>query len=217
MQKKILIADDHYVVRMGTSLLLHSTYEGLEIDFAEHYENVKTKVSVTLYDLIILDIDMPGSLYLSMIKELKELSPDSKILIFSAYDEKTAVQYIHEGADGYLNKQQSEKVVDAVTLIFREGNYYPQEVLYLLVNKQKEPVSIYNLSKRELQVFQLLAEGNGNLEISNILNLKMSTVSTFKRRIFEKLHIKTIVDIIKLYEKHRTTIEKIIQSSHDVA
>lgn len=201
MQKKILIADDHYVVRMGASLLLHSAYEDLEIDFTENYENVKEKISQHHYDLLLLDIDMPGSIYLEMIKDLKTVDPALKILMFSAYDEKTAIQYINEGADGYLNKQQSENVVEAVTSIFRQGYYYSQEVAYHLINNTKEKKPLESLSKREFEIFKLLAEGNGNLEISNKLDIKMSTVSTFKKRIYEKLNVKTLLEIIKLYEK----------------
>lgn len=202
MQKKILIADDHYVVRMGASLLLHSTYEDLEIDFTENYENVKEKISETHYDLLMLDIDMPGTIYLNMIAELKSIDPNLKIMMFSAYDEKTALQYINEGADGYLNKKLSENVVDAVTSIFRQGYYYSQEIAHLLVSARKEIKPLDALSKRELQVFNLLAEGNGNLEISNKLDLKMSTVSTFKKRIYKKLEVKSIVEIIRLHEKY---------------
>lgn len=208
MHKKILIADDHYVVRMGASLLLHSAYEDLEIDFTENYESVRDKVSASRYDLLMLDIDMPGSIYLEMIKEIKSLDPDLKILMFSAYDEKTAIKYINEGADGYLNKQQSENVVDAVTAILRQGYYYSQEIAYLLINNTKDLTPLYSLSKRELQIFKLLAEGNGNLEISNKLDIKMSTVSTFKKRIYEKLNIKTLVEIIKLHEKYSSGVLK---------
>jgi DNA-binding NarL/FixJ family response regulator len=201
MQKKILIADDHYVVRMGASLLLHSAYEDLEIDFTENYTDAKAKVSNGNYDLIMLDIDMPGSIKMDMIPELKNSKPDIKILMFSAYDEKTAVQYINRGADGYLNKQQSEKVVEAVTSIFQHGYYYSPEISYYIINNIKDVSTVAKLSKRELEIFRLLAEGNGNLEISNSLNIKMSTVSTFKKRIFEKLNVKTLVEMIKLYEK----------------
>lgn len=201
MQKKILIADDHYVVRMGASLLLHSTYEDLEIDFTENYQNAKEKIFQCHYDLLMLDIDMPGSIYLEMIKDLKAIDPALKILMFSAYDEKTAVQYINEGADGYLSKQQSENVVEAVTSVFRNGYYYSQEIAHHLINNTKEAKPLESLSKREFEIFKLLAEGNGNLEISNKLDIKMPTVSTFKKRIYEKLNAKSLVDIIKLYEK----------------
>ncbi|WP_312392720.1 response regulator transcription factor [Chryseobacterium sp.] len=201
MQKKILIADDHYVVRMGASLLLHSAYENLEIDFTENFPDTKFKISNGNYDLVMLDIDMPGSIKTEMISELKSSDPNIKILIFSAYNEKTAVQYINKGADGYLNKQQSEKVVDAVTSIFEKGYYYSPEMTHYIVSNNNEINAADKLSNRELEIFRLLAEGNGNLEISNSLNIKMSTVSTFKKRIFEKLKVKTVVEMIKLYEK----------------
>lgn len=205
MHKKLLIADDHYVIRVGTELLLHDVYEDLEIDFAENYEEVKVKISTDVYDLLMLDIDMPGSIYIKMVKEIKEKCPDTKILIFSAYDEKAVIQYINEGADGYLNKQLSENVVEAVTSIFTQGYYYPQEIMHHLVSNCKSILAVDRLSKREFEILKLIAEGNGNIEISSILNIKMSTISTFKKRIYEKLNLKNIVDIIKFYEKYNST------------
>lgn len=99
----------------------------------------------------------------------------------------------------FLNKFANEKeIITALKSIKENGYYYPHQVILSLARRKNKKNPIDLLSEREFQVFKLLSEGNGNLEISNILNLEMSTISTYKRRIFAKLGIKTIVDLIKI-------------------
>ncbi|WP_449401139.1 response regulator transcription factor [Chryseobacterium wanjuense] len=200
--KNILIADGHYVVRTGTALLLESKLEGsCKIDFAETYNEAKDMVSKKIYDLLIIDIDIPQSIFKAMVKELKKKQKQLKILIFSTYEENVGIQYIEEGAAGYLNKGASEsEILMVVKSIFEEGYYYTANMMKKLVSHSTESHSVERLSKREFQIFKLLAEGNGNIEISNILNLKMSTISTYKKKIFEKLQIKNVVDLVRIYD-----------------
>jgi len=200
MNKKILIADDHYVVRLGTSMLLENNFTRLFIGYAESYREVKEQLSASRFDLIILDINMPGSTYKNMIKELKDIQEDVLIMIFSSFEEHVAIDYINEGADGYLNKLSSEKtLIKAIQSIFEEGYYYPLNLVKLLTNPTKKTTIKSILSEREIQVFKLLAEGNGNIEIANILHIQVTTVSTYKRRIYAKLGINNLVDLLKIY------------------
>jgi DNA-binding NarL/FixJ family response regulator len=127
MTKKILIADDHHVVRIGTALILEKNFDDFEIDFAETYTEVKQKVENENYDLVILDIELPGSILKSMVKEIKSISGDTLVMIFTSYKENIAMQYIEEGANGFLNKQSDPEVfVKAVEAIFKDGYYYTQ-------------------------------------------------------------------------------------------
>ena len=143
---------------------------------------------------------MPGTQYTRMIPELKSIQGDVKILIFSAYDQDIALQYIYKGAEGYLSKQCNEEdIKNAVKTILQMGYYYPQELIPHLINDSKDVNDVAKLSSREYQIFELLAKGNGNLEISNILNIQVSNISTFKKRIFEKLKIKNIVQLAERY------------------
>ncbi|KPH12899.1 response regulator transcription factor [Chryseobacterium sp. ERMR1:04] len=201
--KNILIADDHYVVRAGTALLLESKLQyPCMIDFAENYAETKDKISKKQYDLVILDIDMPDSIFKAMVKELKKNQKNLRIMMFSIYDENVGIQYIEEGAEGYLNKGASEhEILKAVSSIFEEGYYYPSKMMSRLLAHTKDSNTVENLSKREFQIFKLLAEGNGNIEISNILDLKMSTISTYKKKIFEKLKVKNVVDLVRIYDE----------------
>lgn len=135
-----------------------------------------------------------------MIPELKDIQSDLKILVFSGYDKDVAIQYIREGAEGYLNKQSSEEEIkNAVKTVIEKGYFYPAELIGLIIqNKRDNPVE--KLSSREYEIFKLLADGNGNLEIANRLNIQMSTVSTYKKRIFQKLNVGNIAELIKVYE-----------------
>lgn len=200
MNERILIADDHYVVRAGTALVLETAYPNLNIDFAENYEQVKKTVANQHYTLLILDIDMPGTQYKKMIPELKGIQNDLKILVFSGYDKDVAIQYIREGAEGYLSKQSSEEEIkNAVKTVIEKGYFYSSELIGLIIqNKRNNPAE--KLSSREYEIFKLLADGNGNLEIANRLNIQMSTVSTYKKRIFQKLDVSNIAELIKVYE-----------------
>ncbi|AZA76254.1 DNA-binding response regulator [Chryseobacterium sp. G0186] len=200
MNERILIADDHYVVRAGTALVLESAFPDLKIDFAENYEQVKKMLGGQQYDLLILDIDMPGTQYKKMIPEVKDIQENIKILVFSGYDKDVAIQYIREGAEGYLNKQSSEEEIkNAVKTILEKGYFYPAELIGLIIqNQRNNPAE--KLSSREYEIFKLLADGNGNLEIANRLSIQMSTVSTYKKRIFQKLEVGNIAELIKVYE-----------------
>ena len=205
---KILIADDHLVVRAGIKIILSKAFDSLQIEEAQDYEETKNKVQKTNFDLLILDINMPGSKNKEMIKELREIDNNLRILIFSGYDSETyAVQYIIAGANGYINKLFSEnKIVEAVKSIIETDYYYPPNIVNKIIKASSDKnqfLPLKKLSKRELEIANLLVQGDGNIEISNKLNIQMSTVSTYKNRIFEKLSIKKLVDLIYLLEESK--------------
>lgn len=187
---------------MGTAVLLETKLKfPCNIDFAENYSETKEKISANQYDLIILDTDIPGSIFKSMVKDLKKKQKNLKILIFSIYDENVGIQYIEEGVEGYLNKDASEsEILKSIHALFDEGYYYPSKMMNKLLTS-KENNTVEKLSKRELQIFKLLAEGHGNIEISNSLDLKTSTISTYKKKIFEKLQVKNVVDLVRIYDE----------------
>jgi DNA-binding NarL/FixJ family response regulator len=201
MTKKILIADDHHVVRIGTAMILEKKFGDISIDFAETYDEIKHKVQTEKYDLLMLDLELPGSIFKAMIKEIKALSKEILILIFSSYKENIALPYFEEGANGFLNKlSDPETLVKAVETILEDGYYYSQNMMNIVSEelKKKKPTEI--LSERELQVFNLLAKGNGNLEIANVLDIQESTVGTYKRRIYNKLKITNLIELLDIYK-----------------
>lgn len=205
MTKKILIVDDHLVVRNGVAMVLEKQIEGVAIANAENFFEAIALLKEDSFDLIILDINIPGGKSTEMITDLRTIQAGVRILVFSAHEEEQyAIKYISAGANGYLNKLCSEeKMMFAINSIFESSTYISAELVNKLVEargskKLINPLEV--LSKRELQIAQLLINGNGNLEISNMLDIHMSTVSTYKARVFEKLKINNLVELINLYK-----------------
>ena len=207
--KRILIADDHSIVRLGVSVLLNNELKNIHIDYATTIDEVFCHLKKNSFDLILLDINMPGGNNIKVIKEILQIQSTTKILVFSSYDESVyALRYIEAGAAGYLNKNTDmEDLKYAITSIFEKGKYMSPAVKNLYIQKltssrasltKTNPLN--NLSNREMDVAKHLIEGHGILDVSNKLNLSSSTVSTYKSRIFEKLNVKNIPELIKLFQ-----------------
>ncbi|MDV6170196.1 response regulator transcription factor [Flavobacterium sp. DG1-102-2] len=198
----ILIADDHSVVRQGVSLILRDTFEDISIDHSENFSSTLKMLETRSYDMLMLDINLPDGNTVSMITECKAIDPEVKILMFSAYDEdQYALRYIQAGASGYLNKLSSEeKIIEAVTTVINGGIYSKNELKGNSAGFTVNPLDA--LSNRELEIAALLVKGEGNLEIANKLDIRMSTVSTYKSRIFEKLGVTNVVMLAEKYKLH---------------
>ncbi|KDN56726.1 response regulator [Flavobacterium seoulense] len=206
MQKEILIVDDHLVVRTGVSIILEEKIKNISILTTENFNDTLKVLKEKKFDLIILDINIPGGRNTSMIEAIRDIQPEVKILIFSVYEEDThACPYIIAGANGYLNKlSDKKKLTGAVDTILKTGNYLTPDIIKELVkastNKQSiDPLD--KLSKREREISELLIKGDGNIEIANKLSIQLTTVSTHKNKIFNKLNIKNIVELISLFNK----------------
>ncbi|WP_159799866.1 response regulator transcription factor [Flavobacterium sp. MK4S-17] len=207
-KKTILLADDHSVVRRGVALIIREKFPFIETMHAESFDEVKVKLKDMPVSLLILDINLPGGNTVKMIEQAKQIQPEMKILMFSAFDEEQyALRYIHSGADGYLNKLTSEdKIAEAVQTIIDGGKYISEKVKEkifenALNNTHYNPLE--SLSNREIEIAELLVQGEGNLEIANRLNIQMSTVSTYKNRIFEKLEVNNIVSLVEKYKLYK--------------
>ncbi|OIQ19277.1 MAG: hypothetical protein BM557_06120 [Flavobacterium sp. MedPE-SWcel] len=202
---KILLADDHSVVRRGVSLILKEVFPTITILHAESLNEVLTIMNPESVDLLILDINLPGGNSSGMIEKAREVHPSVKILMFSAFDEEQyALRYLYSGANGYLNKLTSEeKIVEAVNVILEGGKYVSDKVKEKILENTLNGTPhnpLEALSNREMQIVTLLAKGEGNLEIANRLNIQMSTVSTYKNRVFEKLDVSNIVSLVEKYK-----------------
>lgn len=203
---KILIADDHSVVIAGTKMILEAAFPNIKVETAKSYTEMLHIYEKGMSDILLLDINMPGTKNLAMITELKKINPRTKIVVFSSYDEVVALRYIQAGADGYINKMsENNELIYAINAVAKNGFYYSQKLTKLAMNLlgqdtiTKDPNRV--LSEREVEVFELLLAGTGNLEISNKLGLHMSTVSTYKKRILQKLKIDNLAHLIKQYHQ----------------
>jgi len=135
--KKVLIADDHSIVRLGASVIIKENYPNAIITQAKDYAEVDKLLRFNSFDLLLLDINMPGGNNIKVIKEILTLQPDLKILIFSSYDETLyALRYIEAGAVGYLNKNTAmAELANAIQTIKERGRYMSNEVKDLYVQK----------------------------------------------------------------------------------
>lgn len=206
MQKEILIVDDHLVVRTGVSIILEEKIKNIAISTTENFNETLKILKEKIFDLIILDINIPGGRNTSMIDVIRNIQSEVKILIFSVYEEDThACPYIIAGANGYLNKlSDKKKLTGAVDTILKTGNYLTPDIVKELVKASTNKQSINpldKLSKREREISELLVQGDGNIEIANKLSIQLTTVSTHKNKIFNKLNIKNIVELIGLFNK----------------
>ena len=194
-QLSVLIADDHAIVKYGLSLMLKEMYGDPKCFEAATYNEVYNLLSQKHVDLLILDISMPGGNNIKSVEDLKITYPNLKILIFSYYLQNLyADRYFKAGADGFLHKgtpeSEMKKVISAI--VCGEHAYRPTSI-----NSESFTHPMEILSDRELDVAKLLSLGMGNLEIANALTLQMSTVSTYKKRIFEKLDVGNIPELIQ--------------------
>lgn len=200
---KVLIADDHAIVRQGLALVIEEKYPEAKLSHAASLAQVCEEVEAATYNLLILDAHFQDGNCINHLAHLKKVSPNSNILIFSSYDEKSyATRFLEAGADGYLHKLSSEEEIEqALEQMMDKGCYYSPTTQKLLVEKMRNPNvdrPLHQLSERELQVAELFAQGLGNLEVSNQLGIKQNTVSTLKKRIFDKLQITNLLELIEL-------------------
>lgn len=195
---KILIADDHGVVRQGVSLMLRDAFDTIEIEQADSFYETLNLVKDNEFDLLMLDINLPGGDNVSMIEDVRGLQENLRILMFSAYEEdQYGLRYLQAGAQGYINKLSSEeKILEGVRAVLNGGIYFGSSVD---AEALKDVNPLDTLSAREMEIAGMLVKGEGNLEIANKLGIGMSTVSTYKSRIFEKMGVTNIVTMAEKY------------------
>ncbi|WDF46137.1 response regulator transcription factor [Chryseobacterium sp. KACC 21268] len=202
-----LLADDHSLIRQGIVFLLEEMEIECEIFHASTLQKVLESVQVNPIDIAIIDAHFPDGNSLSIISDIKNIRPETKILIFSGIDENTqSLKFINAGANGFLSKlSEEEEVQKAILKMINEGEYISPATQALLVNsfRNKNLINpLFSLTERELEIAEMYAEGLGNLEIANRLDIKQNTVSTLKKRIFDKLNIENIVELVEVMKDH---------------
>lgn len=202
-----LLADDHLIVRQGMQFTLEDLFEKPQIFHASTIPKIIERLAKNTVDVLILDAQFPSGVSLSHIPEIRKMQPNIKILIFTSFEEEHfSLKFIEAGANGFLSKLSEEhEIKHALLQLIEKGYYYPILTKKLLEFSKNSPNLINplnQLSDRELEIAKLYAKGYGNLEIANELALKQNTVSTFKKRIFEKLNIETVVDLVDLMKIH---------------
>lgn len=201
--RKILIIDDHYIVRQGLKQILISTFQQIIVDEAVNGEDALKRITKTDYDIVLLEIALPDIDGFELLAQLINLRPKLKILVLSMYcEEKYVIQAIKMGASGYLTTNGSPwELVMAIKTVLSDKKYFGTNVVEsLFFNLDKEPQEKMPhelLTPRELQVLRMLATGKRLKKIADELSLSLSTVSTYRIRILKKLNLQNNADIIR--------------------
>jgi DNA-binding NarL/FixJ family response regulator len=203
IQKKfsVLIADDHKIVRHGLKKILEDEFSEVTIGEASRDTEIAEQLEKSKWDLVILDISMPGKSGLEVLKDIKATHPKIPVLILSMYpEEQFALRVMKSGASGYIRKDSApEELVDAVKEILEGRKYISPTVMDILSNNVKKDGKVELseiLSDREYEIFMLIAQGKTVSEIAEILSLSVKTVSTHRTHILEKTKLKNNADIV---------------------
>ncbi len=197
---RILIADDHPIVRQGIGQLIAKTADMVVADEASNGSEVLDKVRASHCDVVLLDLSMPGLHGLDIIRQLKKESPRLPILILSMHsEEQYAVRAFRAGASGYLTKQSApDELLAAIRKVSIGGKYVSSSLAEKLasdleIGTGKLPHE--TLSNREYQVMLMIAAGKTVAEIAEELSLSVQTISTYRARILQKMRMKNNVEL----------------------
>jgi two-component system, NarL family, invasion response regulator UvrY len=204
---RILIADDHAIFREGLRQILEDVPDLLVVDEASRGQEVLDKVFKNDYDLLLLDIAMPGLSGLETLKLLKSQRPNLRVLILSMYpEEQYAIRAIKAGAYGYITKASaSEELIQAIRKVSRGEKHFSSSIAEKLLSDFKpEPEQPLHerLSDREYQIICMIGRGKTVSEIADVLALSVKTVSTHRMHILEKMQMKTNAELTNYAIKH---------------
>ncbi len=192
---KILLADDHTIVREGLKQILAETPDMIVVDEAKNGQEVLDKIQQNDHDVVLLDISMPGRSGLDVLKQIKTEKPRMAVLVLSMYsEEQYALRALKAGASGYLTKESApDRLIEAIRKVSDGRKYISPSVAEKLafnleLGEERPPHE--SLSDREYQVMCMIASGKTVKEIAADLALSVKTISTYRTRILEKMGLK---------------------------
>ena len=199
---KVLVADDHEIVRQGLKTIISECLDLSIVGEAENGNQALKIVKKTKVDVVLLDFDMPGKNGLDTLIELKALYPKLPVMILSIFPEDHyGTRFLKAGASGYLQKSSAtDQLIDAIRKVFNGGKFISSALTDKLVtglNKDDEQFLHESLTDREFQVFRLLSTGKKLKEIAGELCLSINTISTYRSRILQKMDLKNNADIVR--------------------
>ena len=200
---RIVLADDHQIVRDGLKRILAATTDLQVAGEAGDGDELLRLVKTNDYDIAVIDMSMPGLSGVALVKRLKSEKPKLRILVLSMHGESQyAARVLKAGASGYLNKDSAaEQLVGALRKIAVGGVHIGEAAAASLVAAEKAPHEA--LSDREFEVLRLLVDGLGPTEIGERLHLSVKTVSTHKTRILEKLSLGSTAELVRYALEHK--------------
>lgn len=195
----VLIADDHAIVRKGLIQIVKSLPQVKIIDEAEDGFQVLEMYQKNKYDLVILDLSMPNKNGLDTLKDLQSIDPTSRILILSVYaEEQYAIRSFNSGAVGYITKNTAPtELINAIETVLTGKKYISPALAERLISlKSIEKPLHENLSDREYQIMLMSAEGYTIAQIAEELSINVKTVSTYRKRILEKMNFENFIQVM---------------------
>lgn len=198
----ILIAEDYPLFRLGVKELLTDGLEAVRVGECDNAHDLFELIRRKKWDVLILDISMPGTTGTEALKHVKKVCPTLPVIILTMYQEdQYAVRMFKAGADAYLTKASApEELVTAIKKVVAGGQYVSQalgEKLVHLLHRGDEATPQNLLSDREYEVMRLLASGKTVSEIAHHLHLGITTISTYRARILEKLDLKNNAELMR--------------------
>ncbi|MCH8067994.1 MAG: response regulator transcription factor [Candidatus Marinimicrobia bacterium] len=208
--KNILIVDDHVLLRRGLIKIIDEHFSNVTYGEAGTAAEALELAGKQKWDIVLLDINLPGRSGLETVKDLKQLDPELPILVISMYPEdQFAIRVIKAGASGYLVKDTTpENLVKAISLVLAGRQYISPSVAELLAMElrgdyRKAPHEL--LSNREFQVLCLIASGKTVSQIAEELSLSVKTISTYRMHILEKLNMKNNAQLVTYAVRNNLT------------
>lgn len=196
---KFLIADDHAIVRKGLAEIIREEFSEVEITEVSNSNDAVEKATHGVWDVILLDISMPGRNGIETLKLLRSNGVNAPVLILSMYsEEQYAIRALKAGASGFLNKETAtQELLAAIRRVLLGKKYITHSVAERLADTDTEKQPHDLLSDRELQVLQLIASGKTVSEIADEISLSVNTISTYRARILEKLQLSNNAELTR--------------------
>lgn len=203
----VLIADDHTIFRAGLKQILNETPDITVVDEASNGREALAHLDQAQYDVILLDISMPGESGVEILKQIKNIKPDQVVLILSMHpEEQYAFRVLRAGASGYVTKEKTpDKLISAIRKVAIGGRYISSklgEELALRFDKEFRAPRYEQLSDREYQVMFMIASGKTLKEIADELSLSVTTISTYRVRVLEKMNLNTDAELTHYAIQH---------------
>ena len=204
---RILIADDHAIVRKGLRQIILENYPFATIGETNDAEELIAKAAKEKWDVIICDLNMPGRSGLEALNQIRQFAPQLPVLIMSIYpEEQYAVRVLKAGASGYLSKESiHDHLNNAIQTVLKGRKYITPSVAEILATSlttDKNKLPHESLSDREFEVFKLLATGKKVSFIAQQLSLSITTVSTYRARILEKMNMHSNSELTRYAIEH---------------
>ena len=204
---RVLICDDHPIVRKELRQILEQEQASVTIGEAASAPEAVDLARKKPWDIVVIDITMPGRSGLELLKDLKRERPNIPVLVLSVHPaDQYAVRVLRAGASGYLTKESApEELLTAIRQILRGGRYISPsvgETLAADLGRPADEAPLHGLSDREFEVMRLLTSGKRASEIAEELCLSVKTVSTYRTRFLQKLGLRTTAEIMRYALKH---------------